>query len=124
MTEIKLVMIDSCFRYVIYVLCKGNYNTYNIWKDQVSLIVLCGNVAAEIGTQLIEYVIQGGKLLALCSDMLHILLPSFKTTEVRENKLVHFSYDKWKRVRMMHHIFCYHASPVRTRFSQDHEDPR
>ena len=69
-----------------------------------------------------EYILHGGKLLALCSDVIHILLPSFKTAEVRENELVHFSYGKWKHVRMMHHIFCYQASPVRTRFSQDHED--
>lgn len=95
-----------------------------MWTDQVALAVICGNVDAEIGAQLVEYIIQGGKLLALCSDMLHTLLPSFKTAEVRENELVHFSYGKWKRVRMMHHIFCYHASPVRARFSQDQEDTR
>ncbi|XP_012528696.1 biotin--protein ligase isoform X2 [Monomorium pharaonis] len=111
-------------RYCIHVLYKGDYDTYKIWMDEVSLVVLCGNVCAEFAAQLIEYIIQGGKLLALCSDMLHILLPSFKTAEVRENELVHFSYGKWKRVRMMHHIFCYHASPVRTRFSQDHEDTK
>jgi len=92
--------------------------------DQVSLIVLCGDIGAEFGARLVEYVIQGGKLLVLCSDMLHILLPSFKTGEVRENELVQFSYGKWKQVCMMHHIFCYHASPVRARFSQDHEDTR
>lgn len=111
-------------RYVIHVLSKGDYDTYKMWVDEVSLVVLCGNVGAEFAAQLVEYIIQGGKLLALCSDMLHILLPSFKTAEVRENELVHFSYGKWKRVRMMHHIFCYHASPIRTRFSQDQEDTR
>ncbi|KAG5312966.1 BPL1 ligase, partial [Pseudoatta argentina] len=111
-------------RYDIHVFCKGDYNSCKIWIDQVSLVVLCGNIGAELGAQLVEYIIQGGKLLALCSDMLHILLPSFKTAEVRENELVHFSYGKWKQVHMMHHIFCYHASPVRTRFSQEHEDTR
>ncbi|XP_077264687.1 holocarboxylase synthetase-like protein [Temnothorax americanus] len=111
-------------RYVIHVFSKGEYDRCKVWIDQVSLVVLCGNVGAELGAHLVEYVIRGGKLLALCSDMLHILLPSFKTAEVRENELVDFSYGKWKRVRMMHHIFCYHASPIRTRFSQDHEDIR
>ncbi|XP_076644168.1 holocarboxylase synthetase-like protein isoform X1 [Halictus rubicundus] len=94
----------------------------NLWVDDAALVVVCGNVGNEIGNQIVEYILRGGKLLALCSDVLHILLPSFKTAEVRENELVHFSYGKWKHVRMMHHIFCYQASPVRTRFSQDHED--
>lgn len=96
----------------------------NVWINQVALVVICGNIDSEIKTQLVEYVIHGGKLLALCSDMLHTLLPSFKTAEVRESELVHFSYGKWKHVRMMHDIFCYHASPVRARFSQDQEDIR
>ncbi|XP_011695670.1 PREDICTED: biotin--protein ligase isoform X3 [Wasmannia auropunctata] len=112
-------------RYDIRVFYKEDYDdTCKVWIDQVSLVVLSGNVRAELGAQLVEYIIHGGKLLALCSDMLHILLPTFQTAEVRENELVQFSYGKWKQVRMMHHIFCYHASPVRTRFSQDQEDTR
>ncbi|XP_025160609.1 biotin--protein ligase isoform X2 [Harpegnathos saltator] len=110
-------------RYIIYVLSRETACS-NVWIDQVALVVICGNVDSEIKTQLVEYVIHGGKLLALCSDMLHTLLPSFKTAEVRESELVHFSYGKWKHMRMMHHIFCYHASPVRARFSQDQEDTR
>ncbi|KAL6267955.1 hypothetical protein P5V15_001023 [Pogonomyrmex californicus] len=110
-------------KYVIYAFSREDARL-NAWVDQVTLVVICGNVDAEFGAQLVEYIIHGGKLLALCSDMLHTLLPSFKTAEVRESELVHFSYGKWKRVRMMHHIFCYHASPVRTRFSQDQEDTR
>ncbi|XP_031834057.1 holocarboxylase synthetase-like protein isoform X2 [Nomia melanderi] len=92
------------------------------WIDNAALVVVCGNVGNEIGNRIVEYILRGGKLLALCSDVLQALLPAFKTAEVRENELVHFSYGKWKHVRMMHHIFCYQASPIRTRFSQDHED--
>ena len=92
--------------------------------DQVCLIVVCGNIENKIAIQLMEYMVQGGKLLVLCSDLLHILLPTFKTAEVRENELVRFSYGKWKHVLMMHHIFCYQASPVKTRFSQDHKDSK
>ncbi|XP_011882761.1 PREDICTED: biotin--protein ligase isoform X2 [Vollenhovia emeryi] len=111
-------------RYDTHIFQKRDLDSCKVWIDDVSLVVLCGNVGAELSAHLVEYIIHGGKVLALCSDMLHILLPSFKTAEVRENELVHFSYGKWKRVRMMHHIFCYHASPIRTRFSQDHEDAR
>ncbi|KAK2583668.1 hypothetical protein KPH14_009599 [Odynerus spinipes] len=108
-------------KYILYVLSREEARS-DIWMEQAALVVVSGNVGAEISTQLIEYIVHGGKLLALCSDMLHTLLPSFKTAEVREHELVHFSYGKWKHVRMMHHIFCYQASPVRTRFSHDSED--
>lgn len=30
-----------------------------------------------------------------------------------------FTYGKWNNVRMMHHIFCYQASPARKQFSKD-----
>ena len=96
----------------------------DIWMDQASLVVVCGQIGNEIALQLVEYIVRGGKLLALCSDLLHILLPTFKTAEVRENELVRFSYGKWMHVRMMHHIFCYQASPVKTKFSQDHDDSK
>ncbi|KZC12067.1 Biotin--protein ligase [Dufourea novaeangliae] len=108
-------------KYTIYTLSFEDAR-HDAWIENAALVVVCGNVGTEIGSQIVEYILHGGKLLALCSDVLHILLPSFKTAEVRENELVHFSYGKWKHVRMMHHIFCYQASPIRTRFSQDHED--
>ncbi|KAL6440601.1 hypothetical protein ACFW04_003233 [Cataglyphis niger] len=95
------------------------------WIDQVGLVVVCGNILMRgITERFIEYITRGGKVLALCSNMLRILLPSFKTAEMRDNELVYFSYGKWKHVRMMHDVFCYQASPKRNRFSEDHEDAR
>ncbi|XP_034936138.1 biotin--protein ligase [Chelonus insularis] len=108
-------------KYIIYTLTPEDARR-DVWKDQTHLIVVCGNVDNEVATQLIDYLVAGGKLLALCSDTLHTILPSFKTAEVREHELVRFSYGRWKNVRMMHHIFCYQASPVKSRFSQDNED--
>lgn len=111
-------------RYTIYDLSKSEAPR-NTWLDQVALVVICGNVdVRKIADRFIEYIIYGGKVLALCSNMLRILLPSFRTAEMRENELVYFSYGKWKRVRMMHDIFCYQASPKRNRFSEDQEDAR
>lgn len=87
--------------------------------EQAALVVVYGIVGHEVASQLVEYIVNGGKLLALCSDVLNLLLPAFKTAEVRENELVRFSYGKWKHVRMLHHIFCYQASPVKTKFHDD-----
>lgn len=42
--------------------------------------------------------------------------------QVREHELVQFSYDKWQKVKMMHHIFCYQPSPVKKNFSTDSDD--
>lgn len=95
-----------------------------MWMDQANLVIVCGNVGSDVASQVVEYLARGGKLLALCSDILKSLLPTFKTAEVRENELVRFSYGKWKHVRMMHHVFCYQASPVKTKFSQDLDDSR
>ncbi|XP_076242598.1 holocarboxylase synthetase-like protein isoform X2 [Calliopsis andreniformis] len=125
LNNVKSVLEESLGtdKYAIYGLSLDEAH-HNAWIQNAALVVVCGNVDSEIGRQIIEYVLHGGKLLALCSDVLHILLPLFKTEEVRENELVYFSYGKWKHVRMMHHIFCYQASPVRTKFSHDQEDFR
>lgn len=91
-------------------------------------------------------------MLCLCSDLLHIVLPTYRTAEVknildtqtvvsivfydvwnfffvflfsikvRENELVRFSYNKWENVKMMHHIFCYQPSPVKKHFSHDSDE--
>ncbi|XP_043652559.1 biotin--protein ligase isoform X2 [Drosophila teissieri] len=92
------------------------------WTEQTALLVVCGSVAPGIGQILVDYFLQGGKLLSLCSDILHFVLPNYRTAEVREHELVQFSYDKWQRVKMMHHIFCYQPSPVKKHFSTDSEE--
>ncbi|KMZ01630.1 biotin--protein ligase isoform X1 [Drosophila simulans] len=92
------------------------------WTEQTALLVVCGSVAPGIGQILVDYFLQGGKVLSLCSDILHFVLPNYRTAEVREHELVQFSYDKWQRVKMMHHIFCYQPSPVKKHFSTDSEE--
>ncbi|KAH8407265.1 hypothetical protein KR222_011794 [Zaprionus bogoriensis] len=92
------------------------------WIEQTALLVVCGSVAPAIGQILVDYFLHGGKVLGLCSDILHFILPNYRTAEVREHELVQFSYDKWQRVRMMHHIFCYQPSPVKKNFSTDSEE--
>lgn len=110
--------------YTIYPLTPQQVKS-KIWIDNTTLLVVCGYVAPDIGEVLTEYFLRGGKMLSLCSDVLHIVLPSFRThAEVREHELVQFSYGRWQRVRMMHHIFCYQPSPVRKHFSTDSDEPQ
>ncbi|XP_022223882.2 biotin--protein ligase [Drosophila obscura] len=92
------------------------------WTEQTALLVVCGSVSPAIGQILVDYFLHGGKVLSLCSDILHFILPNYRTAEVREHELVQFSYDKWQRVKMMHHIFCYQPSPVKKHFSTDSEE--
>ncbi|KAF5283108.1 hypothetical protein FQA39_LY17415 [Lamprigera yunnana] len=91
----------------------------SLWINTTALIVVCGNVPPDISTQFLQYLVSGGNLLCLCSDLLYSVLHIFSTAEVREHELVRFSYENWKRVKMMHHVFCYQASPAKRQFSKD-----
>lgn len=109
-------------QYTVYPLSAADVRT-QVWLDNTTMLVVCGSVAADIGVLLTEFFLRGGKMLSLCSDVLHIVLPTFRThAEVREHELVQFSYGRWQRVRMMHHIFCYQPSPVRKHFSTDSDE--
>ncbi|GLG93230.1 Biotin--protein ligase [Gryllus bimaculatus] len=88
------------------------------WMDNTLLVVVCGNVPETLAPLFLTYVLAGGRMLCLCSDLLHLVLPTFRTAEVRERELVRFSYSRWRGVHLMHHVFCYQASPARTRFSR------
>ncbi|XP_037948879.1 biotin--protein ligase isoform X2 [Teleopsis dalmanni] len=92
------------------------------WVDNTALLVVCGTVALNIGEIFVDYFLHGGRVLSLCSDILHFILPTYRTAEVREHELVQFSYNKWPKVNMMHHIFCYQPSPVKKNFSTDSDD--
>ncbi|XP_034485614.1 biotin--protein ligase isoform X3 [Drosophila innubila] len=107
--------------YTIYALTPQQA-AQKFWMEQTALLVVCGSVATTVGQILVDYFLHGGKVLSLCSDILHFILPNYRTAEVREHELVQFSYDKWQRVKMMHHIFCYQPSPVKKNFSTDSEE--
>ncbi|XP_063233773.1 biotin--protein ligase isoform X2 [Bacillus rossius redtenbacheri] len=89
-----------------------------LWKDHARLLVVCGSVPGPVAPVLVSHLLSGGRLLCLCSDLLGVLLPTFRTAEVRERELACFSYGRW-RARLLHHVFCYHASPAHARFSRD-----
>ena len=69
-----------------------------------------------------DYHKSGGKILALCSNLLYTLLPDFAFREIQENGLISFSYDKLDRVRWLQDSCGYQSSPKRKRFSVDHDD--
>lgn len=113
------VQLTKCciyYRYAIYSVSKLALLS-SPWSDNTVLLVVCGTVADILAPIFMSYLLNGGQILCLCSDFLHLFLPTFRTAEVRERELVRFSYARWKQVQMMHHIFCYQASPARTRFS-------
>ncbi|KAL0275858.1 UNVERIFIED_CONTAM: hypothetical protein PYX00_003583 [Menopon gallinae] len=109
-------------KYTIYSVT-SNQLASSVWTVNCSLLVICGNVPENVERSLISYLLRGGKLLCLCSTFLHTLLPTFRTAEVRERELVRFTYGRWSRVRLMHHVFCYQNSPARTKFSREADEP-
>lgn len=105
-------------RYTIYEL-KTEQLKNSFWIDNTTLLIVCGTISAQLGSVLMEYFLCGGKMLCLCSDVLNMVLPIYRTAEVRESELVQFSYGHWHRIQLMHHIFCYHSSPIKKHFSLD-----
>lgn len=94
-----------------------------IWQDNTRLLVVCGSISQGISPLLLEfYLNQSGNMLCLCSDLLHVLLPTYRTAEVREQELAQFTYNRWQKVALMHHVFCYQPSPIKKHFSRDSED--
>lgn len=90
------------------------------WMQQAALVVVCGNVPLALQPFMFSYLLNnGGQLLCLCSDLLGIFLPTFKTAEVRPNEVVSFSYEQWNHITLLHHIFCYQPSPKTSKFSMD-----
>ncbi|XP_041982887.1 biotin--protein ligase isoform X2 [Aricia agestis] len=104
-------------RYTIYsvpltVLCSG------AWRGKVALIAVVGNTG-EATPHLLRYFLDGGRLLAICSDLLQSVVPYYRTAEIRENEIVQFSFDKWKAVKLKHHVLCFQASPAKKQFSSE-----
>ncbi|KAG6457527.1 hypothetical protein O3G_MSEX010347 [Manduca sexta] len=115
--EASLKKVLDCDRYTLYSISREALEG-GAWRGRAALVAVAGCVGRS-APLLLAHLLDGGRLLALCSDLLHTVLPHYKTAEVRENEIVQFSYDKWKAVKMKHHIFCYQASPAKKQFSTE-----
>ncbi|CAH0731845.1 unnamed protein product, partial [Brenthis ino] len=115
--EASLKRVLDCDRYTVYSITREALSA-GAWRGRAALVAVAG-CAGRAAPLLLAHLLDGGRLLALCSDLLHTVLPHYKTAEIRENEVVQFSYDKWKSVKMKHHIFCYQASPAKKQFSTE-----
>lgn len=52
------------------------------WDECAKLIVVCGAVTPNLTYHLLQYLINDGQLLCLCSDFLNSVLHTFTTAEV------------------------------------------
>lgn len=68
-------------KYTIYPLTQSQIDA-QIWSEYATLLVVCGNVALSTGKLLLEFFLKGGKMFCLCSDLLHVVLPTYHTAEV------------------------------------------
>ncbi|XP_026332395.1 biotin--protein ligase [Hyposmocoma kahamanoa] len=117
--ESSLRKVLDCERYTLYSVSREALEA-GAWRGRAALVAVAGCVG-RCAPLLLAHLLDGGRLLALCSDLLHTVLPYYKTAEVRENEVVQFTFDKWKSVKMKHHIFCYQASPAKKQFSTESE---
>lgn len=68
------------FRYTIYDLPMTPNQT--VWNGSTVLVVVCGTVPPNLTFYLLQYLLSGGQLLCLCSDLLYSVLHTFTTAEV------------------------------------------
>lgn len=68
----------------------GRYTMYSVsrealeagaWRGRAALVAVAGCVG-RCAPLLLAHLLDGGRLLALCSDLLHTVLPYYKTAEV------------------------------------------
>ncbi|KAK4319414.1 hypothetical protein Pmani_009649 [Petrolisthes manimaculis] len=105
-------------RYIVYHLT-DELAFKSPWCGSTTLLVVCGDVPAHISTAFIRYLLQGGRILSICSDFLNMAIPLFGTVEVQEQAVVSVSYKEWSSVQLLHHQHCFHSSPRHKRFSQE-----
>lgn len=53
------------------------------WRGRAALVAVAGCVG-RAAPLLLAHLLAGGRLLALCSDLLHTVLPYYKTAEVSD----------------------------------------
>ncbi|XP_042229880.1 biotin--protein ligase-like isoform X2 [Homarus americanus] len=94
------------------------------WTGSTTLLVVCGDVPAHVSTVFIRYLLQGGRVLSVCSDFLNMAVPLFGTVEVQEQAVVTISYRRWSSVQLLHHQHCFHSSPQHKRFSRELENTK
>ncbi|KOB77925.1 putative Biotin protein ligase [Operophtera brumata] len=102
--EASLRKVLDCDRYTLYSITRESLES-GAWRGRCALLAVAG-CAGRGAPLLLAHLLDGGRLLALCSDLLHAVLPYYKTAE-------------WKSVKMKHHIFCYQASPAKKQFSTE-----
>ena len=67
-------------RYTLYVVSREALEG-GAWRGRAALVAVAGCVG-RAAPLLLAHLLAGGRLLALCSDLLHTVLPYYKTAEV------------------------------------------
>ncbi|XP_050532838.1 uncharacterized protein LOC126900875 isoform X2 [Daktulosphaira vitifoliae] len=110
------------YRYTIYILSLEKM-LQSPWSTQATMVVIYGSVPEKLYALLEKYLlIEGGRILSICSDFLGTLLPSaFSMAEVRSDDLVSFTYRPLSiRISLLHHFLCYQPSTsYNTQFSTE-----
>lgn len=63
------------------------------WLNSTALLVVCGSVANTMGELFVDYFLHGGKVLSLCSDVLHFILPTYRTAEVTSSYFTNYAIN-------------------------------
>ncbi|CAB3366136.1 Hypothetical predicted protein [Cloeon dipterum] len=92
------------YRYTVYNVNAEQMKS-NAWQKSTALVVVHGNIPDNLAPTIISYLVTGGKVLSIASDLIFVPFPDLQKCELQENELVTFSYQKWKQIRLLNNIF-------------------
>nr|XP_019533306.2 biotin--protein ligase isoform X1 [Aedes albopictus] len=91
-----LVQVDS---YTVYAVTERQIEA-RAWIDSTALVMVHGEVGGTVANAVLDYFLGGGKVLAVCSDLLRRVLPNRVKDGEKRKENVLLSYDRWQNVRV------------------------
>ncbi|XP_065080432.1 biotin--protein ligase [Ochlerotatus camptorhynchus] len=89
--------------YTIYPIVDGQVEA-QAWPESTALLLIHGTLDRSVAEVFLNYFINGGKLLGLCSGLVEVILPNLVKNERLGTENVSLNYDRWQNVTIAQEI--------------------
>ncbi|XP_062552303.1 biotin--protein ligase isoform X2 [Armigeres subalbatus] len=89
-----VIRVDT---YTVYPITKGQLEA-RAWPNSTILLLVHGQVQEGLANVILEHFLAGGKLMAICSNLLRWVLPKKVKNGESEARSVTLSYERWQNV--------------------------
>lgn len=100
-----LVRVDT---YTVYPMTEGQMEA-RAWLDSTALLMVHGQLDEGVARVAVDYFLGGGKVMAVCSNLLRLVLPNRVKDDESRNESVLLSYDRWQNTTMEQEILDWTA---------------